>query len=218
MRKISLLLCLAILFACTACTPKTEDNKESEQINAFLEEGNFVEAYETATDRSTRDKIIAENFAAYASASVDTAELSLEGCAFGQATADESDLYTPNDPIFAMENYQKLAEYMSLLTGNDLLNDYYYSVIKLGEADTTWNILYSIKIDGCEIQLINMWESLNMTSQDSNAIAFYKYIAKKVLDEGTTLESAAINRVGNKYLSSDVEQVSFKYDLSNNAS
>ena len=102
---------------------------------------------------------------------------------------------------------------MKLLTGKDFANDYYFGVIELEITDEHWYIVYSVKADSCEIQLINLWQSLSMTSQDDNATAFYKYMAKKVLDEGTKLESDAVNRVGSKYLSGDAEQVQFQYDL-----
>ena len=122
---VCLVLTLGVLFMLSACKESVQEQADTHlDIDKYLEDGQYLEAYNAAEDNGMKDQIKAENFLAYACYDINVnvdSTLQLVGGAFGKATANTNDVFYSNDPITAIDNYGKLAEYVSMLTGKDVV-------------------------------------------------------------------------------------------------
>lgn len=212
MKKIlSLLLVLCLCIGLCAC------NANEEKIKEHLEKGEYEEAYDLASDEAIKDEIVAENFLAVycQDSNVQTeASLRLTGGWFGKVKASENDAFESASSVIAIDNYAKLAEYISMLSGVDILKDYYYGVVEivLNEAQTVYG-LTRLVIETGECEAITVFATLDQTSDDDNATAMYRYIARRVKEKGTEISDDAVARINDRYMGEFPEDVEFEFDL-----
>lgn len=216
MKKI---LCLLLIIAtlCTAlcgCTEKEE--KPQESVDTYLQECRYQEAYEQAKSVEDKNRVIAENLIAYTCYQISvnaSADWTLDSGYYGKAKAKETDAYRPNDETFAMRDYATLAEYVSLLSGYDVLETRNYAVLCLSHGTTKMYGLVSVEVETGVANLIYAWESLEKSSTDDNVVALYKYIAQVIRTSGTSLDADAIQRINDKYLTQLPQPIEFKLQV-----
>lgn len=217
-------LCLLTSFLCIVLVlcgcNQTNDSKDSEtqkQIEKYLEDGKFQDAYDEANTSKDKDKIIAENFLAYTCYDITTVtdyELELISASFGKVEANENDTYTPNDDMLTIYDYKKLAEYISFLVGEDVLSEYYYGLIEIKlNNDYTKYCLASIKISNGSYNLQYVWDTLKEEYNDTSAIDLYKYVANQLQENGTKLDKKAIKRINENYFTDSPKSIEFEFDL-----
>lgn len=211
-----LCLVMAAVLLCVALSGCNKDGKRQEEIESHLKKGEYQEAYKVAETSKEKEAIIAENFLAYVcydiATNVDT-DMKLVSGNFGQAKAKTSDAYTPNDSVFTIDNFEKLAEYVSLMTGEDALGDYHYGAFKVTVGGGTSYCLASVDIHTNAVALLYVWDTVEQTSADGNVVALYKFIARYVMKNGTAIEQAAADRINERYLTGTPEEVEFTFDL-----
>lgn len=216
MRKLLCWFVVVALLCAGLCGCGNKDKERRERIEAHLNAGEYEEAYDVAETSDEKKAIAAENVIAAAcynlAVNVDV-DLTLVSGAYGQAKASAADEYTPNDDVFAIENYEKLAEYISLLSGADVLEDYYYSVYSIKVEGYTTYCLDRINIDSGKIVNIYAWDTLDQTAEDDNTVSLCKYIARYIMENGTQLSISAVDRINEKYMSDTPEKVKLEVDL-----
>lgn len=216
MKKILCFLLVIALLCVGLCGCDAEEDKRQELIDEYLQDGKYQEAYDEAVDSNEKDKIVAENFLAYACYDVAVnvnSDLTLNSGSFGQAEAKTTDAFTSNDPISAIEDYGKLAEYVSFLSGGDVLSDYYYAVFEVTKDSSTLYCLSSVEVEDKAYELMYVWDSLEQTSADGDVEAFYKYVARQIEKNGTAIDKSAVERINEKYLTDSPESVEFEFEL-----
>ena len=187
------------------------------KIDTHLQEGEYIEAYKEAKTSKIKEKIVAENLLAYAcydiALNIDS-EINLISGSFGQAKASVDDTYIPNDSIYAIDNYEKLAEYVCMLSGKDVLEEYYYGVLELKVENNTKYCLVSIGIDSKTYKLKYVWDTLEQTTDSEGIVEdFYKYIARYIDRNETSIDIKAVERINKMYLSDSPKRVEFEFDL-----
>jgi len=216
MKKLLCFLLATALLGTGLCGCNAEEKKRQERIDAYLQEGKYQEAYDEAEGSKEKNKVLAENFLAYVCRDIAvnaSPKWTLDSGSFGQAKAKETDAYTPNDPMFTIANFAKLAEYVSLMSGRDAFGEYYYAVFKVTNDSSTLYGLASVKIENNEYELIDVWDSFEQTADDGNVVALYKYIARQIQEDGTSLDNNAVKRINEKYLTDSPESVEFELAL-----
>lgn len=216
MKKIlSVILCFTMLFALSACSKKEEKGETNEQkVEALLNEGKFADAYKTAESESLKNLVMAENlFSCYCYHTNKKTEAKvelLEGY-FGQVEASENDEYVPNDDIWAFDNYAKLEEGLSGLHSKNFLDDYYYGIVKdfVGDEVELYTLISLSKKDNTYNTIIT-WTSLEYDNDDGNVEALYKYIGRKLTEDGAQISDKAIKRINKNYLSDSPKEVEFE--------
>lgn len=213
---LAVLLCVCLGICGCNADSDAEDTKANEHIDALLQSGEYPQAYNTAESSEMKEKIIAENFLAYAcydiTLNVDS-DIKLIGGSFGQAKASTADTYVPNNEVFAIDNYAKLAEYVSMMSGEDILTKYYYGVLVLKVEGYIKYGLASVSLDGKSYKLKYVWDTLEQTYEDDNVKSFYKYVARYIVDNGTSIDKKAVARINEMYLSDSQNSVKFEFDL-----
>lgn len=211
-----LCLVMAAVLLCVTLSGCNKDGKRQEEIENHLKKGEYQEAYKVAETSKEKEAIIAENFLAFVcydlATNVDT-ELTLVSGYFGQAKAKATDAYTPNDSMFTIENFEELAEYISLMTGNNVPGDYYYGVLEIEMEGYISYCLAYVNIETKVIDFPYAWSTLDQENQDGNVEALYKYIARYVMENETELGPQAVYRINEKYLTKNPEKVKFEFDL-----
>lgn len=206
---------LAVVVLICVCVGLCGCNNQK-KINTYLQSGEYLEAYNLAEDSQAQEAIIAENFLAYACYDINInvdSDITLIRGSFGQAIAKTTDAYSSNDPISAISNYEKLAEYVSFLSGTDVLNEYYYGVLEITADGNKFYCLTSINVNDNVYHLKYVWETLDQTASDGDVDALYKYVARYIINQGTSIDNSAVKRINEKYLTDMPESVEFKFDL-----
>lgn len=211
-----LALILTLITVITLFTGCGSDNNK-EEIQTLLSESKYEDAYNIAESESDKKLIIAENLLALYcyNSNLDTeANLKLIEGYFDEVKASEDDKYTPNNSILAIENYAKLAEYISTLRKENILEDYYYCATKIEvDGETVAYGLASLSKENQEFKAISVWTSLEQDSDDSILEALYKYITKQLIADGVELNDEAVERINKNYLCDDPKKIEFEIEF-----
>ncbi len=216
MKKILCILLVAALLCVGLCGCDAEDEKRQELIDEYLQDGKYQEAYDEAEYSGEKDQIVAENFLAYVCYEIAVnvgSNFTLNSGSFGHAEAKITDAFTSNDPVSAIEDYGKLAEYVSILSGCDVLDEYYYAAAQISDGISVLYCLFSFEIKNNAYELMFVWDSFEQTSDDNDVEAFYKYVARQIEKNGTTIDKSAVERINEKYLTDSPESVEIEFDL-----
>ncbi len=167
------------------------------KLNSLLESKDYQAAYDI-TSGEERNKVVIESFFDYCYGKA----LELENWEFGgyrfnngwvgAVEATQYDTYESNDPASAMTNYQKLAEYISMLTGTDVLNQFYYALI---QVNGSYYYLVQYQIDNGNVNIKQMGNRVEQDSYDNDVDAFYKFVARYVKQHGVTIEQEGVERI-----------------------
>ncbi len=169
------------------------------KLNSLLESKDYQAAYDI-TSGEERNKVVIESFFDYCYGKAleqmnwdfYSNGYKFNGGWVGVVEATQYDTYESNDPASAMTNYQKLAEYISMLTGTDVLNQYYYALIQLNGS---YYYLVQYQIDNGNINIKQMDHDLEQTFNDNDIDAFYKFVARYVKQHGVTIEQEGMERI-----------------------